>query len=106
MHLLVDRVNNALIANKSDKKKIYSLYLQIGLKYKVFISNAFSRFYAYTDEEEPNWKIVAYKAKLVLLYHSMELIRDGCPFYFIRHMMYMKNAEAYLFQQESNAHII
>lgn len=89
------------MANKSDKRKIYSLYFQIGLKYKAFIAGNFRKFYAYNDEEEPNCKIVVYKAKLVLLYHSIEVIRESCPLYFVRHMMYMKNAEAYLFQQES-----
>lgn len=48
---LVDRLHQALQVYKADKKKIYRLLHQLGVKYSDYISDNFSKLYSYSEEE-------------------------------------------------------
>ena len=50
-----------------------------------------------------NWKNVTYKAKMIFCYKWWNCLKDRnqLPFHFSRHMLYIKDVESYLFEEDN-----
>jgi hypothetical protein len=100
---LIDKVNSTLLTYKADKKYIYKLFFQLGLKYSNFIQTQVKKVYDFKKGEEPNWKNIAYKGKLILLFGCWSKMSSSTfsslnlPHYFVKHMLYIKDFESFLF---------
>ena len=93
----------ALLAYKVDKKKIYLTCAKLGEKFPDFVSSLTDRILNY-KEEEPNWKNLIYKAKVILI-SSMEKDRWPLtlPSYFSKHYLYIRDIEYYAFPNYRSA---
>lgn len=103
--LLLEKVLSALLNYRSDKKQIYRALYALGLRYSSEIGKIYGKL-GLNEVDEPNCKNLAYKAKMVLChswwkskYYQSESVR--LPAYFVKHMLYISDVEAYLFENAS-----
>jgi hypothetical protein len=103
--LLLEKILVALQNYRSDKKHIYRTLFELGRSYCSEIGKIFASL-GVNEVEEPNPKNIGYKAKMVLCHHwwrRRAFATDGIalPTYFTKHMLYIADVEAYLFEASS-----
>lgn len=78
------------------------MLILLGKKYLQWIEGIISQLLV-VDQIEPNWKSITYKAKMVVCYAWWQQLtnKDQLPFYFSRHMLYIRDVEPYLFHDDS-----
>jgi hypothetical protein len=97
--MILDKVLITLQIYKSDKKHLYKMLMSLGKIYQHWIGSLVDSF-AIMDSSEPNWKNAIYKAKMVFCYCWWKQLKDRSqtPYFFGRHMLYLKDVEPYLFE--------
>jgi len=77
---------------KSDKKSIYKMLFSLGRKYQTNIHDLPEKL-GVIDDQEPNWKSILYKAKMILCYHwwNYHFGNVTLPSYFSKHMLYIRD---------------
>ena len=103
--IILEKIFVVLQLNKSDKKFIYRMLMCLGTKYQKWVKDIIGKL-CILEQGESNWKSVIYKAKMVFCYTWWSGLqqRDGFPFHFNRHMLYIKDVEHYLFKEDNGMH--
>lgn len=65
--LILKKLFESLQTYKEDKRKIYTTFAQLGVKFPNYVLGNLNSIYNFMDGEEPNWKGLAYKAKVILV---------------------------------------
>lgn len=102
---IVEKVNETMLQYKSDKHKAYELFDALGKTFPDFIGKNCSTFYNYSDQEEPNWKNIIYKGRVILLYPCWlaKLQIKKLPYYFATHALYIQDVEHRVYQKKEHS---
>ena len=98
--LILEKSIAALQADRADKKHIYRMLASLGKRYYLNIGT-FIQSFGVIDQHEPNCRSVIYKAKMVFCFAWWQQLKDktGLPLYFGRHMLYIRDIQSYLFEE-------
>lgn len=96
---ILSKLFEVLVVYKEDKRKVYTTCGKLGAKYPHYILDSLDKIYKYIDSEEPNWKSLTYKAKVILVASiGQEKWPKSLPKYFRNHYLYIRDIELYAFE--------
>lgn len=99
--VIFDRLFVTLLNRSEDKRKIYIVCSKLGKKYPNYVLANLESIYKYNDNEEPNWKNLVYRARLIVVAAmGKEKWPKTLPKYFVSHYLYIRDVLIYAFDQK------